>query len=73
MSRQQIQSVLDLKGEEHFRTAYLKPALKMAVVEMTRPDKPRSSNQRYRLTALGRQWLDTHPAGWKTGGTSHDR
>jgi ATP-dependent DNA helicase RecG len=43
--------------------AYLKPALEMRVVEMTLPDKPRSSNQRYRLTALGQHWLDTHPGG----------
>jgi len=27
---------------------------------MTQPDKPRSSKQRYRLTASGRQWLKAH-------------
>jgi ATP-dependent DNA helicase RecG len=63
MTRQQIQSALGLKGEEHFRTAYLKPALEMRVVEMTLPDKPTSRNQRYRLTAIGLRWLDTHPGG----------
>jgi ATP-dependent DNA helicase RecG len=56
MSRQQIQMALGLKGEEHFRTAYLKPALDTKVVEMTRPDAPRSSKQRYRLTLLGVEW-----------------
>lgn len=61
MSRQQIQSALGLKGEEHFRTAYLKPALEIGGLEMTLPDKPRSSKQRYRLTALGQRWLETHP------------
>jgi len=61
MSRQQIQSALGLKGEEHFRTAYLKPALIAKVIEMTLPDAPRSSKQRYRLTALGQRWLDAHP------------
>lgn len=63
MSRQQIQSALGLKGEEHFRAAYLKPASEMRVVEMTLPDKPTSRNQRYRLTAIGQRWLDMHPGG----------
>ncbi|VCU70535.1 hypothetical protein PIGHUM_02607 [Pigmentiphaga humi] len=31
--------------------------------EMTRPDKPNSRNQRYRLTGIGRRWLETHPGG----------
>ncbi|MDY0073052.1 MAG: hypothetical protein RBR77_10430 [Thauera sp.] len=63
ISRQQIQSALGLKGEKHFRTAYLKPALEMRVVEMTLPDKPTSRNQRYRLTAGGQHWLAAHPGG----------
>ncbi len=61
ISRQQIQFSLGLNGEEHFRKAYLKPALEAKMIEMTRPDKPRSSNQRYRLTALGQSWLEKHP------------
>jgi ATP-dependent DNA helicase RecG len=36
---------------------YLLPALAEGLVEMTRPDKPRSSKQRYRLTEKGRVWL----------------
>ena len=63
MSRQQIQSELGLKGEAHFRTAYLKPALEMGMIEMTLPDKPRSSKQRYRLTQLGQRWLDAQSVG----------
>ena len=61
MSRQQIQEALALKHEDHFRNAYLKPALTLGVMAMTLPDKPRSSNQRYRLTTLGQRWLETHP------------
>ena len=57
MSRLQIQAALGLKSEEHFRTAYLKPALLAGLIEMTLPHKPRSSNQRYRLTALGQRHL----------------
>ena len=60
MPRQQIQGALALKHEDHFRNAYLKPALAVGVIEMTLPDKPRSSNQRYRLTTLGNRWLVTH-------------
>jgi ATP-dependent DNA helicase RecG len=54
MSRMQIQAALGLKGEEHFRNAYLKPALIAQVIEMTLPDKPTSRMQRYRLTELGK-------------------
>lgn len=58
MSRQPIQSELGLKAEEHFRTAYLKPALERTMIEMTIPDKPQSRLQKYRLTSAGRKWLN---------------
>jgi len=61
MSRQQLLDALGMAHREHFRRAYLKPALAAGVVEMTLPDKPNSSNQRYRLTALGQRWLQAHP------------
>ncbi|GHT87279.1 hypothetical protein AGMMS49543_22850 [Betaproteobacteria bacterium] len=57
MTRQQIQNALSLKDGEHFRKTYLLPALNAGLVEMTQPDKPRSSKQRYRLSAKGRQCL----------------
>ena len=57
MSRKDMQLALDLRHEDHFRRAYLNPALALGLVEMTLPDKPRSGNQRYRLTGRGRQWL----------------
>lgn len=53
MKRAEIQAALGLKHEDHFRDAYLSPALAAGVIEMTIPDKPRSSKQRYRLTAKG--------------------
>lgn len=62
MSRQQMQEALSLKHRDHFEKAYLKPALAVQVIEMTLPDKPRSSLQRYRLTAIGQQWLEAHPS-----------
>ena len=60
LSRTDLQKALDLKDEKHFRTAYLSPALDSGLVEMTRPETPRSSKQSYRLTALGKQWLELH-------------
>lgn len=57
MSRQELQAALSLRHQEHFRNAYLKPALSAGLVEMTQPDKPRSRSQRYRLTTQGQQWL----------------
>jgi ATP-dependent DNA helicase RecG len=57
MSRQQMQEALALRHEDHFRNAYLSPALALGVIEMTLPEKPRSSKQRYRLSTQGKQWL----------------
>jgi ATP-dependent DNA helicase RecG len=45
--------MLRLKNVEHFRKAYLLPAINAGLVEMTRPDKPKSRLQKYRLTAAG--------------------
>jgi len=56
MSRQELQSVLKLKDAEHFRKAYLLPAIDAGLVEMTVPDKPKSGRQRYRLTSKGRRF-----------------
>ena len=57
MSRQQLQQALGLKDDEHFRKAYLMAALDAGLIEMTIPDKPKSSKQKYRLTAKGRARL----------------
>ena len=38
-----------------FRHQVLNPLLERGLVEMTIPDKPRSSKQRYRLTEKGRR------------------
>lgn len=55
MTRREIQAALMLKDEGHVRTAYVLPALAAGVIEMTRPDRPRSRLQRYRLTERGRR------------------
>jgi len=45
-----------------FRTQVLGPLLAEGLLEMTIPDKPRSSNQRYRLTVKGREVLQAQKA-----------
>ena len=57
MTRQQMRNALDLKDDKHFRKTYLLPTLQSGLIEMTIPDKPRSSKQRYRLMPAGREYL----------------
>ena len=57
MSRQSLQEALGLKHRNHFNQIYLIPALEAGLIEMTIPDKPRSSKQRYRLTPAGSEVL----------------
>jgi ATP-dependent DNA helicase RecG len=57
LDRRALQAALGLKHEEHFRKAYLLPALQAGLIEMTLPGKPRSSKQRYRITPRGRNVL----------------
>ena len=54
MKRKEIQAALGLKNDDHFRLAYLTPALADGIIEMTQPDSPKSPTQRYRLTTKGR-------------------
>lgn len=58
MSRQQLQRALGLKNDEHFRKAYLQPALDAGLIERTIPEKPRSPKQRYRITDAGRRAVE---------------
>ncbi|WP_373994894.1 Fic family protein [Duganella sp. HH105] len=61
--RLELQQALGLKDDDHFRIAYLLPAIQAGLVQMKFPDKPRSSKQRYRLTPAGQQWLKQHADG----------
>ena len=45
-----------------FRNQVLNPLMKRGLIEMTIPDKPRSSKQKYRLTAKGLEILDAKGA-----------
>ena len=42
-----IMEQLGLKSKETLRKNYLNPALKLNLIAMTIPDKPKSKNQRY--------------------------
>ncbi|MGA3171361.1 MAG: Fic family protein [Chthoniobacteraceae bacterium] len=57
MKRTELQKALGLKHEDHFREAYLIPAIQSGLVEMTIPDKPKSRLQKYRITTKGSAWL----------------
>jgi len=65
-SRQELQHSLGLRNNEHFRKAYLVPALVSGLLEMTIPDKPNSRLQKYRLTQKGRTWLASHTGNGST-------
>lgn len=63
MSRKALQNALGLKSDANFRTLYLVPALEAGLLEMTIPDKPKSSRQQYRLSAAGLAWRRAAQAG----------
>ncbi len=53
--RDDLMDKVEVKHKEYFRSSYLHPALELKLIEMTIPDKPRSKNQKYRLTDLGKK------------------
>jgi ATP-dependent DNA helicase RecG len=52
MSRSELMDALGLQDREHFRKEYLSPAIDLKVIELTIPDKPTSSKQKYRLKPM---------------------
>lgn len=53
MSRQEIQDKMGFKDKGNFVSLYLNPAMEEGYIEMTIPEKPKSSRQKYRLTQKG--------------------
>jgi len=53
LSRENLMQQLELKHRDNFKTNYLDPTMKAGWIEMTLPDKPKSKNQKYRLTTSG--------------------
>lgn len=58
-SRLELQDLLALADRENFRLNYLQPAINAGYVALTFPEKPTSRNQKYYLTAKGKQRLNT--------------
>ncbi|MBU0713639.1 putative DNA binding domain-containing protein [bacterium] len=58
MKRDELQNKLELADREYFRKYYLIPALNSGLIEMTIPGKPKSKNQKYRLTDSGKLILE---------------
>jgi ATP-dependent DNA helicase RecG len=56
-SREDLQAAAGMKDRENFRRQYIEPLLSAELLERTIPDKPRSSRQKYCLTADGRAFL----------------
>jgi ATP-dependent DNA helicase RecG len=55
-----IGDLMEIKGRSDrtkFRNQVLRPLLDAGLIEMTIPDKPTSSKQKYRLTEKGKQFL----------------
>ncbi len=57
-SLKEMMEHMNLRHRETFLVNHLRPILKENLLEMTIPDKPRSSKQKYRLTEKGRKILD---------------
>lgn len=57
VSRGILQDAMAMKDREHFRKTYLEPLIAAGWMERTKPDKPTSPNQKYRLTEKGQAWL----------------
>ena len=58
-----LMTISGRKNRTKFRDQVLKPLINAGLVEMTIPDKPRSSKQKYRLTGNGREFqkkLENH-------------
>jgi ATP-dependent DNA helicase RecG len=53
-----LMAVLSWTNRTKFRNKYLNFLIGEGLLEMTIPDKPQSSLQRYRLTAKGKEWLE---------------
>lgn len=67
MTREKLQRKLALSDREYFRTNYLIPAIKNEIIEMTIPDKPKSKNQKYRLTTKGNEYKKINRSGRRSG------
>lgn len=61
LDRAALQKALGLADRKSFSQRYLQPALEAGLIEQTRPDKPNSRLQQYRLTQRGAAARDRKP------------
>ena len=54
----ELMALLERSNRTKFRDQVLNPLIDAGLIEMTIPDKPQSSKQKYRLTAAGRALLE---------------
>lgn len=54
----ELQAAAGLKDRVHFLKTHLESLLLAGWIERTIPDKPRSSKQKYRLTAAGKRVVE---------------
>ena len=54
-NRQELQDMLGLSDRKNFRINYLNPAIEAEVIELSNPNNPKSSRQRYVLTEKGKR------------------
>jgi ATP-dependent DNA helicase RecG len=53
----ELMKIAGRRDRTKFRNHVLNPLLQDGLLEMTVPEKPKSSVQKYRLTEKGRAWL----------------
>jgi len=53
----ELMEIFDRTNRTKFRDQVIKPLIDAGWIEMTIPDKPTSSKQKYRITEKGRQLL----------------
>ena len=46
-TRQEMQEFMGLKDKKNFVKNYIQPMVKLGMIKMTNPDKPKSQNQQY--------------------------
>jgi predicted transcriptional regulator len=59
-NREEILAHISLSNHSKNYETYIKPLLDNKFIEMTIPEKPQSSNQKYRLTLKGKKLLDSY-------------
>jgi ATP-dependent DNA helicase RecG len=57
LGNQQLRELLGIKDRKNIRKYYIIPAMELGAIDYTIPDKPKSRNQKYKLTSLGRKIL----------------